>query len=150
MNNTIRIGAAITSTICASTLAQTQLFELSYDAPSLDRWNYPFNGSPGSRLSASTFGAVELDGFDDHDAQLVLGFATSSDVPTGLDGLEYQVLSARVTITNTNGDVFRYEPDLRHARHLPLPRRHAGLRSRTTGASLGDGVPQRVRGDELG
>ena len=91
-------------------VGQTELIDLSYDSPTLDRWNYPFNGSPGTRLSASTFGAVELIGFDDHDAQFVLGFETDADVTTGLDASQYQVLSARVTITNTNGDVFRYDP----------------------------------------
>ncbi len=90
-------------------LAQTQIVDLTYDAPTLDRWNYPFNGSPGTRLSASTFGAVLLDGFDDHDAQFVLGFETDADVATGLDTTQYQVLEATVTITNTNGGVFRYD-----------------------------------------
>ena len=99
--------------LCVSSsmgLAQTQIHVLDYDTPSIDRWNYPFNGSPGSRLSASTFGAVELEGFDDHDAQFVLGFATNADVTTGLESSQYQVLSARVTITNTNGEVFEYDP----------------------------------------
>ena len=56
--------------------AQSQTITVQYDAPSLDRWNYPFNGSPGTRLSASTFGAVDLEGFDDHDAQFIVGFDT--------------------------------------------------------------------------
>ena len=34
--------------------AQSQTISVQYDAPSLDRWNYPFNGAPGTRLSAST------------------------------------------------------------------------------------------------
>lgn len=91
-------------------LAQSELIDVSYDAPSMDRWNYPFNGSPGSRLSASTFGAPLLDGFDDHDAQLVVGFATDADVPVGLDASQYRVLSARVTVTNSNAGSFRYDP----------------------------------------
>jgi len=90
--------------------AQTQLIEADYSVPTLDRWNYPFNGSPGTRLTGSTFGAVELDGFDDHDAQLLLGFDTFNEVTTGLDAAEYRVLRATVTITNSNGDEFRYDP----------------------------------------
>ncbi len=89
--------------------AQAQLIEIDYAAPTLDRWNYPFNGSPGSRLSASTFGAVELEGFDDHDAQLLLGFDTLGDIQVGLDATEYRVLSATITITNSNADNFRYD-----------------------------------------
>jgi hypothetical protein len=108
--NCAKVALALITSTAAVTNAQSQLVTLDYDIPTLDRWNYPFNGSPGTRLSASTFGAVELFGFDDHDAQFVLGFATDADVSTGLDINEYQVLSATVTITNTNGDEFRYDP----------------------------------------
>ena len=100
----------IAAVFAGQCIAQSEIITVSYDAPSLDRWNYPFNGSPGTRLSASTFGAVELPGFDDHDAQFIVGFGTIADVVGGLDAGEYQVLSARVIITNTNGDVFRYDP----------------------------------------
>ena len=91
-------------------LAQSQIIDVQYNTTTLDRWNYPFNGSPGSRLSASTFGAVLLEGFDDHDAQFVIGFDTDADVPAGLEAGQYRVLSATVTITNSNGGVFRYDP----------------------------------------
>jgi hypothetical protein len=96
-------------TVFATSSVHAQVFEVDYSAPTLDRWNYPFNGAPGSRLSASTFGAVELEGFDDHDAQLVLGWETNGDIPTGLENSAYTVLSATVTITNTNADQFRYD-----------------------------------------
>lgn len=96
--------------ITSACVAQTQIIEVDYTVPTLDRWNYPFNGSPGTRLSGSTFGAVELEGFDDHDAQLVLGFSTIEDILDGLDPSEYRILSATVTITNTNADEFRYDP----------------------------------------
>ncbi|MHA7812493.1 MAG: GC-type dockerin domain-anchored protein [Phycisphaerales bacterium] len=96
--------------VASAAVAQSETITVEYDMPSLDRWNYPFNGSPGTRLSASTFGAVELEGFDDHDAQFIVGFETLADVMSGLDASEYQVLSARVTITNSNGDEFRYDP----------------------------------------
>ena len=108
--NRARVAFALIAAAAAMSNAQSELVTLDYDVPTLDRWNYPFNGSPGTRLSASTFGAVELEGFDDHDAQFVLGFATGTDVTTGLDISEYQVLSATVTITNSNSDEFRYDP----------------------------------------
>ncbi|PCI07225.1 hypothetical protein COB72_10615 [bacterium] len=101
---TVLIGA-----IAGTANGQTQLIEINYAAPSLDRWNYPFNGSPGNRLSASTFGAIEIEGFDDHDAQLLLGFETFNDVLADLDPSEYRVLSATITITNSNGDEFKYD-----------------------------------------
>lgn len=90
--------------------AQSETISVQYDMPSLDRWNYPFNGSPGFRFNASTFGAPELVGFDDHDAQFIVGFETLADVTAGLNTSAYQVLSARVIITNSNGDQFRYDP----------------------------------------
>jgi len=96
--------------VVPAAIGQTVLLDLDYDQPTLDRWNYPFNGAPGTRLSASTFGAVELEGFDDHDAQFVLGFQTLNDVQAGLAAGMYKVTEARVTITNTNGDIFRYDP----------------------------------------
>lgn len=102
--------SALLATMVMAGSAQAQVFEANYSAPTLDRWNYPFNGAPGFRLSASTFGAPTLEGFDDHDAQLALGFETFADITQGLDPSEYRVLSATVTITNTNGDVFRYDP----------------------------------------
>lgn len=104
------VKGVIGLSLCSGGLCGAQVVDISLDAPSLDRWNYPFNGSPGSRLSASTFGAVELDGFDDRDAQFVIGFDTSGMVATGLDASAYDIISVRVTITNTNGDEFRYDP----------------------------------------
>ncbi|MGV6814811.1 MAG: GC-type dockerin domain-anchored protein [Phycisphaerales bacterium] len=89
--------------------ARAQVIEVDYSAPTLDRWSYPFNGSPGTRLSASTFGAIELEGFDDHDAQLILGFDTFNEITASLDPSAYQILSATITITNTNADEFRYD-----------------------------------------
>ncbi len=91
-------------------VCNAQVIDVTLDTTTMDRWNYPFNGSPGSRFSASTFGAVELEGFDDRDAQLVVGFDTSGLIPVGLGLSEYDIISARVIITNTNGDEFRYDP----------------------------------------
>jgi hypothetical protein len=95
--------------VAAAGSAAAQVIEVQYAAPTLDRWSYPFNGSPGTRLSASTFGAIELEGFDDHDAQLILGFETRNEITAGLDPSQYQILSATITITNTNDEEFRYD-----------------------------------------
>lgn len=89
--------------------ADAQVFSVSSDA-TLDRWMYPFNGSPGTRLSASTFGAPRLEGFDDHDAQFIVGFQTEETVPTGLAASQYRVLSLTVTATVSNDAEFRYDP----------------------------------------
>lgn len=108
--NRATCASFVVALLAGSAAAQSETISVAYDAPSLDRWNYPFNGSPGTRFNASTFGAVELFGFDDHDAQFIVGFETLADIADGLDASEYQVLSARVIITNSNGDEFRYDP----------------------------------------
>lgn len=96
------------TTLCAQSMGQ--VIEASYDLPSLDRWNYPFNGSPGTRFEMPSYGAIEQPGFDDHDAQVLLGFDTSSDILAGLGSDQYQVLSVTVTMTVSNDDDFRFDP----------------------------------------
>ena len=87
-----------------------QPFVVQLDAPTLDRWNYPFNASPGFRTSASTFGAPNDPLFDDRDAQFLLGFDTGGVVPTGAGAPNYIVTEAVVTVTNSSGGVFAYDP----------------------------------------
>lgn len=89
--------------------AGAQLFMLDQTA-TLDRWMYPFNGSPGTRLSASTFGAPRLEGFDDHDAQFIVGFDVDGSVPVGLAPTAYRVVSATVYATVSNDLQFRFDP----------------------------------------
>lgn len=89
--------------------AHAQVFSVATDA-TLDRWMYPFNGSPGTRLSASTFGAPRLEGFDDYDAQFIVGFRTDGDVPAGQPASAYRVISATVYAVVSNDGQFRYDP----------------------------------------
>ena len=97
--------AALTA---AGSPAAAQLLQVDTTA-TLDRWMYPFNGSPGTRLSASTFGAPRLEGFDDHDAQFIIGFRTDTEVPTGLAPAAYRVVSATVYASVSNDAQFRYD-----------------------------------------
>jgi hypothetical protein len=90
--------------------ANAQLIDATIDVPSLDRWMYPFNGEPGSKLEIPTFGAVGLFGFDDMDGQFIVGFETSKIVPTGLDLDDYRIAAIIVTTTNVNADTFQYDP----------------------------------------
>lgn len=94
---------------CLSSVAQAQHIDFSSIA-TLDRWMYPFSGSPGTRFTATTFGAPRLLGFDDHDAQFIVGFDTSAAVPTGLNLSDYRVTSLKVTATIANNNQFRYDP----------------------------------------
>lgn len=83
--------------------------QVLYDEPTLDRWNYPFNATPGERGSASVFAAFFED-FDDRDAQFLVGFETSSDVPPGLPVCAYEIVSATLVVENLNGGIFAYDP----------------------------------------
>lgn len=86
----------------------TPLFAQTIDVEaSFDRWNYPFNASPGSRLSGSTFGAVFNPAFDDHDAQIIVGFDTAA---AGVPTTNIELTSLTVTLTTATADAFEYDP----------------------------------------
>ncbi|NRA58821.1 MAG: hypothetical protein HRU13_11970, partial [Phycisphaerales bacterium] len=99
---------AVLAVTCGA-LAQSGPISLSFDEPVLDRWMYPFSGTPGTRVNASTFGALGIDGFDDRDAQFIVGFDTAGDIPAGQGAGAYRVVSARVTAVIDNNLQFVYD-----------------------------------------
>jgi len=75
-----------------------------------DRWMYPFNGTPGERFTAPVFGALgSQPDFNDRDGQLIIGFNTSSFVPTGQAPSSYNIVSVKVRVTHSTG-TFIYDP----------------------------------------
>jgi hypothetical protein len=82
------------------------------DAPTYDRWMYPFNASSpiGNRPTASSFGALDPD-FDNRDAQVYVGFVLTNDVPAGLGADAYQIVSCRFEATMSDGAI-EYDPTL--------------------------------------
>lgn len=70
---------------------------------------YPFNGTPGTRFVAATFGAPTVEGFDDRDAQFIVLFDTGGQIPTGLGVDAYRVVSATLTLTVYNDSEFFYD-----------------------------------------
>ncbi len=105
-----RLTIALVGLLTAS-LAQAASFSGSAD---FDRWNYPFNFSPGTRTAASTFGAVGPPPgmFDDRDAQFLIGFDTSAfaaSLPALGANQAYRVTSAKVNATTSTGS-FTYDP----------------------------------------
>ena len=89
------LGGAVAG---ASASPGGEVIEASWDGPDLDRWMYPFNGSPGSRISAPTFGNAGDEQFDNRDGCLLIGFDTASQIPTDLELGAYTILSATVTL----------------------------------------------------
>lgn len=70
---------------------------------------YSFASTPGSEQVALSFGAILQDGFDDRDAQVLLGFDTGAQVPTGLATNRYRIESVRVRAYVSNDLVATYD-----------------------------------------
>ncbi len=104
-------AAFLFASILAASGAAAETFTANFASPTLDRWNYPFNPTPGTRITASTFGnepgAPE---FDNRDGQFIVGFNTGAQIPTGLGAGNYQVLSCVVEVTIANDFVVEYDP----------------------------------------
>ncbi|GIW73743.1 MAG: hypothetical protein KatS3mg103_0265 [Phycisphaerales bacterium] len=141
------LTTACTLALAAGALAQSGPIRVAYDQPDRDRWNYPFSATPGTRTSASIFGALGVPGFDDRDAQFVVGFDTDADVPTGQGAGAFRVVSARLTLVVSNDQQFVYDDTADPlASHLRPDR--PGLRARhharPSDRAVRHGVPQRA------
>ncbi|MCH2148602.1 MAG: hypothetical protein MK095_04140 [Phycisphaerales bacterium] len=75
------------------------------DEPDYDRWMYPFNGTPGSRVVGPTFAAFGYDTFDERDGQNLYGFHTDAIISAGLGPSSYRVVSATMTLMIENGGI---------------------------------------------
>jgi len=70
----------------------------------LDRWNYPFGDSTGTRTTAPTFSPIGTAGFDDRDGEFLIGFNTTGLVPAGLDAPAYTINSLVITASVSVSD----------------------------------------------
>lgn len=97
--------------LLVSCAASADTIHATYPSPTLDRWMYPFNATPGIRPVISTFGSIPgAPEFDSRDGQFVMAFSTNPQVPAGLGTSHYTVTSARVTIEYANDLVVAYDP----------------------------------------
>jgi hypothetical protein len=86
-------------------------------AANLARWMYPFNENPAARPTASTFAAFGSTGsFDTRDGQYLIGWNTSSNIPSGQGARNYLVSRARVTLTISSDMYYAYDGTLRDYR----------------------------------
>lgn len=77
---------------------------VSFASPNFDRWNYPFNFTPGDRTAASTFSSGFVPGmFDDRDAQFLNSFITAGQFAPGQGAANYVITAATATATLTGG-----------------------------------------------
>lgn len=99
------LGCALAAPVAAQTHSVT------IDPVELDRWMYPFNGTPGTRNLAPTFGAVgSAPDFDNKDGQLVVAADTAAaGIPTGQGPSSYTNVTVRVYATHFQG-VMDYDP----------------------------------------
>lgn len=107
----------------------SQPFALNFAQPSLDRWMYPFNQTPGTRATAPIFGTFgDSYGVDTRHGQFLVGFDTFSQVTTNLGPRNYLIRRVRLTATINRDLVFRYDPtpddyrtyfETNHADYLP-------------------------------
>lgn len=99
---------ALALALCAA--AAGDVINASFPSPSLDRWMYPFNSTPGTRISISTFGSTPgATDFDSRDGQMLVRFDTASQLPSG-KGAALTVTRARLTVEVSNDLVFAYDP----------------------------------------
>ncbi|MEO0629626.1 MAG: hypothetical protein AAFY46_02725 [Planctomycetota bacterium] len=103
------LAVAAAGATVAPTLAQTMT---TYAQPNFDRWNYPFNFTPGVRTAATTFSgesdAFPPNFFDDRDGQFLNSFITAGDYTPGQGASNYVITEATFTATLTGG-TFDYD-----------------------------------------
>jgi hypothetical protein len=75
----------------------------------LDRWMYPFAFTGGTRDLSPTFGAAGVPGFDNRDAQFLIGFDTSATIPAGAGAANYQINSVTVRAAVGAGGGFEHD-----------------------------------------
>lgn len=97
--STLLVGVALGTLFTAQSASAQTKVSVSYSLPTMDRWNYPFNPTPGVRPTASVFGNdAGSPLFDNRDGQMIVVFDTDGDIPAGRAIGSYLVLNARVTV----------------------------------------------------
>lgn len=101
--------AGLAFTVGVAGMASAQQIQATFPIPSLDRWVYPFAGN-GNEPSVPVFGAIRIAGFDDRDAQFLIGFNTGSQISSGLPLDQYRIESIKVKARVSADQQFVYDP----------------------------------------
>ncbi len=116
MSGRCSVAAATATCLGGFDRAAGQVVNLSFGAPSIDRWMYPFASAPGYELDAKTFTALGQENafpplsFDQRDGQMLVGFDLAPAVPSGRGACGYRVTSAVLTLLVSNDRAFKYDP----------------------------------------
>lgn len=89
--------------LMAGAVVSAGVVNIQFDSPTHDRWNYPFNFTPGARGNASTFNAINEKDFDDRDGQMFIGFDTDAQLEPGHGEVYYVIVSAVMRLATTDG-----------------------------------------------
>ena len=103
---------AFLAVVAAAAPAAASFHNVLIDPIPFDRWMYGFNGTPGTRNLASTFGAIyaDPDSFDNRDAAFILAVDTvAAGIPAGQGASNYLPVAVRVRVTHFEG-AFLYDP----------------------------------------
>ena len=91
-------------------LEEAALRVAQIERTSVDRWNYPFNATPGKRPKASVFRSVEEGIGVFRHGYYVFGFDTDSMIPAGHVPSAYAVESIRIKVLTSAGFESPYDP----------------------------------------
>ncbi len=98
-----RMTAVALPLLAASFAPAAELYD--FPTPLYDRWQYPFDGQPGSRPTMSMFssmgtGVASYLNFNNRDGIVIIAWDTTSLIPAGLGVGNYDVSAVTVTVTN--------------------------------------------------
>jgi hypothetical protein len=121
----IRVAGLMVACWAAAGTAQADSVSATFATPSIDRWMYVFNQSPGLETEARVFSPFPYDFgyFDNRDGQFLVAWDTgSAQLPIGLPLNHYRILSATVTARVSGNNYFQYDPTYdSYLTYLPSP-----------------------------
>lgn len=113
----------ISSLLLVTAAASGQSFDVAFEGPSADRWNYGFNATPGDRPVGSVFGYTgDLYEFDDRDGQIIIAFDTSDLIAPGAGVDRYLVDAVTIELMLADPLAGGYDPTVDDWRTHLAPR----------------------------
>lgn len=113
MSSKLLLSIILPTLLITASLRAAEI-DVTFDEPALDRWNYPFNTSPGSKGEAKIFAPLTASGFDpmfdNRDGQMLLSYHTAEAVVPCQEPAAYDVTSVVITVQIGSNQTFIYDP----------------------------------------